>query len=49
MRKKLVECRALDEEGRLAVLYDLYAARLEDYEAATLDESWDGVYVAKTT
>jgi adenylate cyclase len=48
MREKLAACRALDEDGRLAVLYDLYGARLEDYEAATLDESWDGVYVAKT-
>ncbi|MGD9537243.1 MAG: CHASE2 domain-containing protein [Alphaproteobacteria bacterium] len=48
MRRALEACRTLDEEQRLTVLYDLYAERLADYETATPDENWDGVYVAKT-
>jgi len=48
MRRKLEECRALDTQRRLDVLYDLYAERLETYEATPPGENWDGVYVAKS-
>ena len=43
-RKLLGECRALD--GRLDVLYDLYAERLDHFEANPPGAAWDGVFVA---
>lgn len=47
-RRKLGECRALDPEGRLKTLYDLYDERIETYEAAPPGDGWDGVYIAKS-
>ncbi len=47
-RRKLGECRALDPEGRLRALYDLYEERVESYEAEPPAAGWDGVYIAKT-
>lgn len=47
-RRKLAECRALDKDGRLKTLYDLYAERVEAYANAPPGESWDGVFIAKT-
>jgi adenylate cyclase len=47
-RRKLAECRALDQGGRLKTLYDLYAERVETFASAPPGEQWDGVFIAKT-
>ena len=43
-RQLLAECRALD--GTLETLYDIYAERLDAFEAAPPGPDWDGVFVA---
>ena len=43
-RQLLAECRELD--GTLDTLYDLYAERLDDFEAHPPGAEWDGVFVA---
>ena len=40
----LAECRTLD--GTLETLYDLYAERLDAFEASPPGADWDGVFVA---
>jgi adenylate cyclase len=45
-RTALAECRAYDP--KLAGLYDLYADRLDYFEADPPDADWDGVFVAET-
>ena len=48
VRRKLGECRAFDNDGRLKTLYELYEERVASYEAAAPGAGWDGVYIAKT-
>ena len=43
-RQLLAECRTLD--GTLETLYDVYAERLDTFEAAPPGADWDGVFVA---
>ncbi|WP_085885135.1 CHASE2 domain-containing protein [Oceanibacterium hippocampi] len=47
-RRLLDECRKLDAActGKLAALYDMYEARIDDYEKNPPPADWDGVYVA---
>jgi adenylate cyclase len=46
MRRKITECRSLDPERKLNVLYELYTERLEEYESNPPGGDWDGVFVA---
>ena len=45
-REAIAACLGL--APRLKGLYDLYAARIEDYEAEPPDADWDGVFIAKS-
>jgi adenylate cyclase len=45
-REALAECRECGEE--LAGFYDLYAERIEYFEANTPGPEWDGVFIAET-
>ena len=49
-RHSLTECRTLDGalDGSLGRLYDLYAERLDVFEAQAPGADWDGVFVATT-
>jgi len=46
--KRLKECRLLCAPYEIDGLYDLYEARILDYQAAPPGEGWDGVFVATT-
>ncbi len=43
-RQLIGECRRLN--GGLGALYDLYEARIDEYQEDPPDRDWDGVYVA---
>ena len=43
-RQMISECRQLN--GGLDALYDLYEARIDEYQENPPDRDWDGVYVA---
>ena len=43
-RQMIGECRRLN--GELDALYDLYEARIDEYQENPPDRDWDGVYVA---
>ena len=45
-REQLGRCRTSDRLG-LEALYDLYAARIEEYSSNPTITDWDGVYVAQ--
>jgi len=45
-REAIAACLGL--APRLKGLYDLYAGRIEDYEAEPPDADWDGVFIAKS-
>jgi adenylate cyclase len=47
-RGALKECATLAAQFGLAGLYEVYAERIDDYEAESPGDDWDGVYVAKT-
>jgi len=46
--KRLKECRLLCAPYEIDGLYDLYEARILDYQAAPPGDGWDGVFVATT-
>ena len=47
-RVHLEACKGLTDGFDLAELYDVYGARIEEFEAAPPGADWDGVYVAAT-
>lgn len=44
----IVEARTCDGEGRLATLFDLYAGRIQAFQASPPPDEWDGVYALQT-
>ena len=47
-REKITVARALGQDLKLDALYDMYIARIADYEINPPPPDWDGVYVAET-
>ena len=47
-REKIGACREIMDGYDLGVLYDLYEARITEYEANPPGSDWDGVFVATT-
>jgi len=48
MRRKITECRSVAVGNKLDFLYDLYAERINDFEANPPGDNWDGVFVARS-
>jgi adenylate cyclase len=40
--------RSLDEERRFKTLYDVYAARIQAFQAAPPPDDWDGAYALES-
>ncbi len=47
-RQNLTRCRELLDGFELSGLFDMYEARIAEYEASPPGDGWDGVYVATT-
>jgi adenylate cyclase len=47
-RAALHECEKLAPHFLVEGLYEVYAERIDDYEAESPGDDWDGVYIAKT-
>lgn len=47
-RERIAVAREQGRELQLDELYDMYLARIDDYEVNTPPPDWDGVYVAQT-